>query len=147
MLRSASGIERISRYLNPFHMLQTFVVKSILFDFNYNYNYLFLGGVRGGRGMDICFCFGYSFVSSVFHIFLFSAHIELFLLTILNLSHSEPNIATTFWRRSQRKVIAEQWTASSRCSLIPHLLVMRILYLRIYLLVDLIFEALGCLSS
>ncbi|CAO2814555.1 unnamed protein product [Amaranthus hypochondriacus] len=26
---------------------------------------------------------------------------------------SEPNIATTFWRRSQRKVIAEQWTASS----------------------------------
>ncbi|KAF4354323.1 hypothetical protein F8388_022985 [Cannabis sativa] len=31
----------------------------------------------------------------------------------LNLSHSEPNIATTFWRRSRRKVIAEQRTASS----------------------------------
>ncbi|XP_057547970.1 probable serine/threonine-protein kinase SIS8 isoform X1 [Amaranthus tricolor] len=26
---------------------------------------------------------------------------------------SDPNIATTFWRRSQRKVIAEHWTASS----------------------------------
>ena len=130
MLRSASGIERISRYLNPFHMLQTFVGKSILFDFNYNY--LFLYGVRGGLGMDICFCFDF-FVSSMFHIFL-SAHIELFLLTILNLSHSDPNIATTFWRRSQRKVIAEHWTASSRCSLIPHLLAMRNLYLLIYLL-------------
>ncbi|GMP67493.1 hypothetical protein CsSME_00027458 [Camellia sinensis var. sinensis] len=32
----------------------------------------------------------------------------------LSLSHSEPNIATTFWRRSRRKVIAEQRTASSR---------------------------------
>ncbi|KAL5573680.1 hypothetical protein UlMin_023277 [Ulmus minor] len=31
----------------------------------------------------------------------------------LNLSHSEPNIATTFWRRSRKKVIAEQRTASS----------------------------------
>lgn len=31
----------------------------------------------------------------------------------LSLSHSEPNIATTFWRRSRRKVIAEQRTASS----------------------------------
>ncbi|PPD77746.1 hypothetical protein GOBAR_DD25328 [Gossypium barbadense] len=30
-----------------------------------------------------------------------------------SLSHSEPNIATTFWRRSRRKVIAEQRTASS----------------------------------
>ncbi|KAJ6723586.1 SERINE/THREONINE-PROTEIN KINASE TNNI3K-RELATED [Salix koriyanagi] len=32
----------------------------------------------------------------------------------LSLSHSEPNIATTFWRRSRKKVIAEQRTASSR---------------------------------
>ncbi|OVA13621.1 Protein kinase domain [Macleaya cordata] len=31
----------------------------------------------------------------------------------LSLSHSEPNIANTFWRRSRRKVIAEQRTASS----------------------------------
>ncbi|XP_061961741.1 serine/threonine-protein kinase EDR1-like isoform X3 [Populus nigra] len=31
----------------------------------------------------------------------------------LSLSHSEPNIATTFWRRSRKKVIAEQRTASS----------------------------------
>ncbi|KAI3465842.1 hypothetical protein Pfo_022504 [Paulownia fortunei] len=31
----------------------------------------------------------------------------------LSLSHSEPNIAATFWRRSRRKVIAEQRTASS----------------------------------
>ncbi|XP_062007774.1 probable serine/threonine-protein kinase SIS8 isoform X4 [Rosa rugosa] len=31
----------------------------------------------------------------------------------LSLSHSEPNIATTFWRRSRRKAIAEQRTASS----------------------------------
>lgn len=31
-----------------------------------------------------------------------------------NTSHSEPNIATVFWRRSRRKVIAEQRTASSR---------------------------------
>ncbi|XAR50793.1 Non-specific serine/threonine protein kinase [Bertholletia excelsa] len=31
----------------------------------------------------------------------------------LSLSHSEPNIATTFWRRSRRKVIPEQRTASS----------------------------------
>ncbi|KAA8524239.1 hypothetical protein F0562_010662 [Nyssa sinensis] len=31
----------------------------------------------------------------------------------LSLSHSEPNIATTFWRSSRRKVIAEQRTASS----------------------------------
>ncbi|PON96437.1 Mitogen-activated protein kinase kinase kinase [Trema orientale] len=31
----------------------------------------------------------------------------------LSLSHSEPNIATSFWRRSRRKVIAEQRTASS----------------------------------
>ncbi|KAA8526288.1 hypothetical protein F0562_008509 [Nyssa sinensis] len=31
----------------------------------------------------------------------------------LSLSHSEPNIATTFWRRSRRKVIADQRTASS----------------------------------
>ncbi|XP_010522101.1 PREDICTED: serine/threonine-protein kinase EDR1 isoform X2 [Tarenaya hassleriana] len=30
-----------------------------------------------------------------------------------NSSHSEPNIATAFWRRSRRKVIAEQRTASS----------------------------------
>ncbi|CAN8315474.1 unnamed protein product [Cochlearia groenlandica] len=30
-----------------------------------------------------------------------------------NSSHSEPNIATVFWRRSRRKVIAEQRTASS----------------------------------
>ncbi|CAN1199796.1 Probable serine/threonine-protein kinase SIS8 [Linum perenne] len=29
-------------------------------------------------------------------------------------SHSEPNIAATFWRRSRKKVIAEQRTASSR---------------------------------
>ncbi|XP_042505739.1 probable serine/threonine-protein kinase SIS8 [Macadamia integrifolia] len=29
------------------------------------------------------------------------------------LSHSEPNIANTFWRRSRKKVIAEQRTASS----------------------------------
>ncbi|CAH2059968.1 unnamed protein product [Thlaspi arvense] len=34
-----------------------------------------------------------------------------------NTSHSEPNIATVFWRRSRRKVIAEQRTASSRFSL------------------------------
>ncbi|XP_050227680.1 probable serine/threonine-protein kinase SIS8 isoform X2 [Mercurialis annua] len=32
----------------------------------------------------------------------------------MSLSHSEPNIATTFWRRSRKKVIAEQRTASSR---------------------------------
>ncbi|OMO61068.1 hypothetical protein COLO4_33587 [Corchorus olitorius] len=32
----------------------------------------------------------------------------------LSLSHSEPNITTAFWRRSRRKVIAEQRTASSR---------------------------------
>lgn len=31
----------------------------------------------------------------------------------LSLSHSEPNIATTFWRRSRRKVITEARTASS----------------------------------
>ncbi|CAB4303634.1 unnamed protein product [Prunus armeniaca] len=31
----------------------------------------------------------------------------------LSLSHSEPNIATSFWRRSRRKAIAEQRTASS----------------------------------
>ncbi|KAJ9147114.1 hypothetical protein P3X46_029312 [Hevea brasiliensis] len=31
----------------------------------------------------------------------------------LSLSHSEPNIATTFWRRSRKKVITEQRTASS----------------------------------
>ncbi|KAL2474021.1 Mitogen activated protein kinase kinase kinase-related [Forsythia ovata] len=31
----------------------------------------------------------------------------------LSLSHSEPNIAATFWQRSQRKVVAEQRTASS----------------------------------
>ncbi|KAF5732544.1 Mitogen activated protein kinase kinase isoform 2 [Tripterygium wilfordii] len=31
----------------------------------------------------------------------------------LSLSHSEPNIANTFWRRGRRKVIAEQRTASS----------------------------------
>ncbi|XP_022750799.1 serine/threonine-protein kinase EDR1-like isoform X2 [Durio zibethinus] len=31
----------------------------------------------------------------------------------LSLSHSEPNITTAFWRRSRRKVIAEQRTASS----------------------------------
>lgn len=31
----------------------------------------------------------------------------------LSLSHSEPNIANSFWRRSRRKVIAEQRTASS----------------------------------
>ncbi|XP_044502617.1 probable serine/threonine-protein kinase SIS8 isoform X2 [Mangifera indica] len=31
----------------------------------------------------------------------------------LSLSHSEPNIANTFWRRSRKKVIAEQRTASS----------------------------------
>ncbi|KAM1166407.1 hypothetical protein ACFX13_026265 [Malus domestica] len=31
----------------------------------------------------------------------------------LSFSHSEPNIATTFWRRSRRKAIAEQRTASS----------------------------------
>ncbi|CAI0461100.1 unnamed protein product [Linum tenue] len=31
----------------------------------------------------------------------------------LSLSHSEPNIATAFWRRSRKKVIAEQRTASS----------------------------------
>ncbi|KAG8659892.1 probable serine/threonine-protein kinase SIS8 isoform X2 [Manihot esculenta] len=31
----------------------------------------------------------------------------------LNLSHSEPNIANNFWRRSRKKVIAEQRTASS----------------------------------
>ncbi|KAJ7981582.1 putative Protein kinase [Quillaja saponaria] len=31
----------------------------------------------------------------------------------LSLSHSEPDIATSFWRRSRRKVIAEQRTASS----------------------------------
>lgn len=35
-----------------------------------------------------------------------------------SLSHSEPNIATTFWRRSRRKAIAEQRTASSRFFLI-----------------------------
>ncbi|KAG8386801.1 hypothetical protein BUALT_Bualt03G0186600 [Buddleja alternifolia] len=31
----------------------------------------------------------------------------------LSLSHSDPNVAATFWRRSRRKVIAEQRTASS----------------------------------
>ncbi|XP_031494390.1 serine/threonine-protein kinase CTR1-like isoform X1 [Nymphaea colorata] len=31
----------------------------------------------------------------------------------LSVSHSEPNIANAFWRRSRRKVIAEQRTASS----------------------------------
>ncbi|CAJ2645774.1 unnamed protein product [Trifolium pratense] len=34
----------------------------------------------------------------------------------LSLSHSEPNIATSFGRRSRRKVFAEQRTASSRSS-------------------------------
>ncbi|CAH8282542.1 unnamed protein product [Eruca vesicaria subsp. sativa] len=33
--------------------------------------------------------------------------------TASNSSHSEPNVATVFWRRSRRKVIAEQRTASS----------------------------------
>ncbi|RID66748.1 hypothetical protein BRARA_D01866 [Brassica rapa] len=33
--------------------------------------------------------------------------------TASNFSHSEPNVATVFWRRSRRKVIAEQRTASS----------------------------------
>ncbi|GAB2234749.1 hypothetical protein Droror1_Dr00004014 [Drosera rotundifolia] len=33
--------------------------------------------------------------------------------TSLSLSHSDPSVATTFWRRSRRKVIAEQRTASS----------------------------------
>ncbi|XP_021273876.1 serine/threonine-protein kinase EDR1-like isoform X5 [Herrania umbratica] len=33
----------------------------------------------------------------------------------LSLSHSEPNITTTFGRRSRRKVVAEQRTASSSC--------------------------------
>lgn len=37
----------------------------------------------------------------------------------LSLSHSEPNIATAFGRRSRRKVIAEQRTASSRLFIIP----------------------------
>ncbi|GMG98523.1 hypothetical protein Nepgr_000363 [Nepenthes gracilis] len=32
---------------------------------------------------------------------------------LLSLSRSEPNVATTFWRRSRRKVIADQRTASS----------------------------------
>ena len=36
----------------------------------------------------------------------------------LSLSHSEPNIATAFGRRSRRKVIAEQRTASSRLFMI-----------------------------
>ncbi|KAK6917914.1 hypothetical protein RJ641_016336, partial [Dillenia turbinata] len=31
----------------------------------------------------------------------------------LSLSHSEPNVANTFWRRSRRRIIAEQRTASS----------------------------------
>ncbi|KAF5179830.1 Mitogen-activated protein kinase kinase kinase [Thalictrum thalictroides] len=31
----------------------------------------------------------------------------------LSVSHSEPNIANTFWRRSRRKAVAEQRTASS----------------------------------
>nr|GLL34675.1 serine/threonine-protein kinase EDR1-like isoform X1 [Ipomoea trifida] len=31
----------------------------------------------------------------------------------MSLSHSEPNIPTTFWRRSRRKIITEQRTASS----------------------------------
>jgi len=46
-----------------------------------------------------------------------------FLLTdsvnYLSLSHSEPNIATAFGRRSRRKAIAEQRTASSRLFIIP----------------------------
>ncbi|KAF3579321.1 hypothetical protein DY000_02034904 [Brassica cretica] len=33
--------------------------------------------------------------------------------TASNFSHSEPNVATVFWRRTRRKVIAEQRTASS----------------------------------
>ncbi|XP_021593715.1 probable serine/threonine-protein kinase SIS8 isoform X4 [Manihot esculenta] len=37
-----------------------------------------------------------------------------FLPSTPSLSHSEPNIATAFWRRSRKKVIAEQRTASSR---------------------------------
>ncbi|CAL1389679.1 unnamed protein product [Linum trigynum] len=36
-----------------------------------------------------------------------------YLDTKLSLSHSEPNVATAFWRRSRKKVIAEQRTASS----------------------------------
>jgi hypothetical protein len=36
----------------------------------------------------------------------------------LSLSHSEPNITTAFGRRSRRKVIAEQRTASSRLFII-----------------------------
>ena len=39
-------------------------------------------------------------------------------LSILSFSHSEPNIATAFGRRSRRKVIAEQRTASSRLFII-----------------------------
>ncbi|KAF9587901.1 hypothetical protein IFM89_006155 [Coptis chinensis] len=36
----------------------------------------------------------------------------------LSLSHSEPNIANTFWYQSRRKVVAEQRTASSRVSIL-----------------------------
>ncbi|KAJ7005428.1 hypothetical protein NC653_004902 [Populus alba x Populus x berolinensis] len=35
-----------------------------------------------------------------------------------SLSQSEPNIATTFWRNSRKKVIAEQRTASSSNSMV-----------------------------
>ena len=37
----------------------------------------------------------------------------------LSFSHSEPNIATAFGRRSRRKIIAEPRTASSRLFIIP----------------------------
>ncbi|KAH0983107.1 hypothetical protein GBA52_010284 [Prunus armeniaca] len=38
---------------------------------------------------------------------------DLMCLECTSLSHSEPNIATSFWRQSRRKAIAEQRTASS----------------------------------
>lgn len=58
---------------------------------------------------------GNSECSSVFLLFLFcGSYFLLDLFLCISFSHSEPNIATAAWRRSRRKVITEQRTASSR---------------------------------
>lgn len=51
--------------------------------------------------------------------------LDLFLFT--SSSHSEPNIATTFWRRGRSKVITEPRTASSRFVFIPRILTKKML--------------------
>lgn len=52
------------------------------------------------------------------HLFFYSlfcgSYFLLDLFLCISFSHSEPNIATAAWRRSRRKVITEQRTASSR---------------------------------